>query len=376
MKTFLVLLFSLSLVAMGFSQAPAPRVVQPLFTSDELDQIVAPIALYPDPLISLMLPASTMPSDVAQADRYLSEGGDPAQVPNQPWDDSVKGLTHYPDVLKWMDQNLDWTSQLGSAFLAQPGDVMDAIQQMRVRAQSAGTLVSNLQQQVGMDDDGDITIEPANPDAIYVPQYDPNSVYDDEYDLDDGSLFTYGDACAVGPWLGFWPDWHHHGIYRGQWSRGWNYRSRTGYGANANRWHPNPDRLHVQYSFVAHPGIAAPRPLPGARILHGSHTAAVNSPGLRTGGLTPPSRDFTGRGVVVPEAPRAVARPVVVEPSLPPAESAISGYGRGSDARAASERGQFSRQFAAPTYHAPAPAESFGGGGGGRMGSGGGGRGR
>ncbi len=78
------------------------------FSADELDQLLGPIALYPDPLIGLILPATTVPSDVVLADRFVEQNGDPAQVPNQSWDDSVKGLTHYPDVLKWLDQNLAW----------------------------------------------------------------------------------------------------------------------------------------------------------------------------------------------------------------------------------------------------------------------------
>src|SRR5580658_9882404 len=108
MKTLLFLLCSLSLAAAGFAQAPAAQgaAAQP-FTSDELDQLLGPIALYPDPLIAMILPASTVPSDIVLADRYVEQGGDPAQVPNQPWDDSVKALTHYPDLLKWLDQNLD-----------------------------------------------------------------------------------------------------------------------------------------------------------------------------------------------------------------------------------------------------------------------------
>ena len=135
MKTFLVLLSTLCLASAGFAQAPAAQGAAPQpYMADELDQIVAPIALYPDPLIALILPAATMPSDIVLANRYLVQNGDPAQIPNQPWDDSVKGLTHYPDLLKWLDQNLDWTSQLGSAYLAQPGDVIDAIQQLRLHA--------------------------------------------------------------------------------------------------------------------------------------------------------------------------------------------------------------------------------------------------
>ncbi len=113
-------------------------VATPPFSADELNQLLGPIALYPDPLIGLVLPASTAPSDIVLADRYLQQNGDPAQIPNQPWDESVKGLTHYPSLLKWLDENLTWTSQLGEAYVAQPADVMNAIQQLRAKAKADG----------------------------------------------------------------------------------------------------------------------------------------------------------------------------------------------------------------------------------------------
>ena len=100
---------------------------------EALNQLLAPIALYPDALIALILPASTVPSDLVLAARYISSNGDPAQVVNQPWDDSVKSLVRYPDVVKWMDQNLEWTTQVGEAFLDQPADVMNTIQQLGPR---------------------------------------------------------------------------------------------------------------------------------------------------------------------------------------------------------------------------------------------------
>src|SRR5579864_1030067 len=119
---------------------PAPDAI--LRSSAELDQLLGPIALYPDPLIGLILPASTQPSQIVLADRYLANGGDPNQVQDQPWDASVQGLAHYPDVLKWMDDNLVWTTELGQAFASQQSDVMDAIQRLRSQAQSLGNLPS------------------------------------------------------------------------------------------------------------------------------------------------------------------------------------------------------------------------------------------
>jgi len=119
------------------SAAPAPMTAESTAlqrTPEILDSLLGPIALYPDALVALMLPAATSPTDVVLAARYLSAKGDPAAVNSQPWSDSVKALVHYPDVLKWMDENLPWTQSLGQAFLDQPADVMNAVQRLRARA--------------------------------------------------------------------------------------------------------------------------------------------------------------------------------------------------------------------------------------------------
>ena len=109
------------------------RPIKPL-SGPQLDQLLGPIALYPDPLIAQILPASTLPTQIVLADRYVSGGGDPNQIDQQPWDPSVQALARYPNVLKWMDDNLDWTTELGQAFLNQPQDVMDSIQRLRQSA--------------------------------------------------------------------------------------------------------------------------------------------------------------------------------------------------------------------------------------------------
>ena len=100
---------------------------------------------------------------------------------NQPWDDSVRSLVRYPDIVKWMDQNLEWTTQVGDAFLNQPADVMNTIQQLRAQAIAAGTLVDCPQQRIVKERDC-IRIVPAEPDLIYVPQYDPEVVYAQPYE--------------------------------------------------------------------------------------------------------------------------------------------------------------------------------------------------
>lgn len=153
-----------------------------VFSQAELDQLLAPIALYPDPLLSQVLMAATYPLEVVQAARFSQQNpslrGDAlAQaVEGQPWDPSIKSLVEFPSVLAMMDDQLGWTQKLGDAFLAQQDAVMDTVQSLRAKAQAAGTLQSNQHQSVMMQD-GAIDIEPAAPDVVYVPYYNPAVVY-------------------------------------------------------------------------------------------------------------------------------------------------------------------------------------------------------
>src|SRR5215469_7412669 len=148
----IVLLWSIALAAMA--QQPATAPTQPLLKPAELDQLLAPIALYPDPLLSEVLIASTYPLEVVQADRWAKSNktlkGDAltAAIGKQSWDDSVKSLVEVSDVLAMMSEQLDWTQKLGDAVLAQQTDVLDAIQRLRARAQANGKLQSNKQQTV------------------------------------------------------------------------------------------------------------------------------------------------------------------------------------------------------------------------------------
>ena len=131
--------------AVPASSAPSEQV---RLTSAQLDELLSPIALYPDPLIAIVLPASTFPTDVVMAARYLKAGGDPEAVESQPWDDSVKALARYPEVVKWMDENLAWTRQLGEVFALQPADVLTSTQRLRTAARAAGNLTNTPQQTV------------------------------------------------------------------------------------------------------------------------------------------------------------------------------------------------------------------------------------
>ena len=147
------------------------------FTADELDDMLAPIALYPDPLLAQMLPAATFIDQIDEAARYVGQYGNSAQVDDQPWDVSVRALAHYPSVLLMMDQKYDWTVSLGQAFANQEDDVFDSVQRLRAQALAEGNLVSTPEQQVINNEDGTISIVPVEPEVIYVPQYDPLEVY-------------------------------------------------------------------------------------------------------------------------------------------------------------------------------------------------------
>ena len=165
---------------------PAEEQQQPLLGAAQLDQLVAPIALYPDPLLAQVLMASTYPLEVVQADRFAKANkklkGDKLTqaLDKQDWDASVKQLVSTPTVLATMSDKLDWTEKLGDAVLAQQADVMDAIQRLRGQAQANGKLETTKQQKVTVSQEANrqvIEIEPASPEIVYVPYYDPAVVY-------------------------------------------------------------------------------------------------------------------------------------------------------------------------------------------------------
>lgn len=153
-----------------------------VFKQEELDQLLAPIALYPDSLISQILMASTYPLEIVQADRFAKQNnslnGDALTnaLELQPWDPSVKSLVNFPQVLAMMSEKLDWTQKLGDAFLTQQKSVMDTVQSLRVKAQASGNLKTTTEQQVIVKEKT-IIIQPASPQVVYVPVYNPTVVY-------------------------------------------------------------------------------------------------------------------------------------------------------------------------------------------------------
>src|SRR6266481_714146 len=220
-------------------QAPQPEAPAPVQaaqqTPAQLQQLVAPIALYPDALVAQILAAATYPDQIVEADRWLQQHTDlkgeqlGQEVDKQPWDPSVKALTEFPSVLANMDKNLSWTSSLGDAYVNQEQEMMSAVQVMRDRAQKSGNLKSTSQETVSQQGQT-IVIEPADPQVVYVPEYDPWLVYGDPiggwpgwywypglYLTGTGIAFGYG--FGIGFFGGFgwgwhnWGyDWHRHGI--------------------------------------------------------------------------------------------------------------------------------------------------------------------
>ena len=221
MKSLLSALLGLGLTWMTQAQQPVDDLPPARLTRDELKELTGPIALYPDPLVALILPASTCPTDIVMAARFVASGDDFALLERKSWDDSVKGLTRYPEVLSWMDENLEWTTQLGDAYLAQPEDVMDAIQDLRAQANALGNLADTPQQRIVHVEER-IRIVPADPQYIYVPQYAPEVIY---YERPVAQpLLTFSLGYLVGSWLRYDFDWHHRRLYCGDWHRQeWDY---------------------------------------------------------------------------------------------------------------------------------------------------------
>jgi hypothetical protein len=211
------------------SYPPAPPVTgaeigpSAAYDASQLDQMLGPIALYPDPLLSEILAAATYPQDVAAAGQLLQYDPTPAEadIDAQSWDPSVKALAHYPQVVQMMAGQMDWTEALGTAFANQPQDVMDSVQRLRAAAVAARTLATTAQQEV-VNDNGVIEILPAQPSVIYVPEYDPGVVYSTPAYA--GTWITFGDPCATGLWLDLDWDWRAHRINRGvRWDRDWHH---------------------------------------------------------------------------------------------------------------------------------------------------------
>lgn len=277
--TILTVAVILGAVTISMAQGSDPSSVATAetqsWTAEQLNNLVAPIALYPDPLLSQVLAASTYPLEVVEADRWLQQNKglkgqalmDAAR--QQPWDPSIQALVAVPDALARLDQDIRWTTDLGNAFLAQQEDVMDAVQRMRARAEDNGRLSSTTQQAVRtQDQDGQRVIEilPASPDIVYVPVYDPVYVwgppaygyYPELYYPSYG--FGFGSGYNLAFYFGGWGGWSSWG-WGPNWFRrsvivdnrffhryGFRERDRDGF-RGRSAWRHDPDhRMRIPYA--------------------------------------------------------------------------------------------------------------------------------
>jgi hypothetical protein len=281
-----------------------PGIVQPglgqRFDAAQLDQLVAPIALYPDALVAQVLAASADPVEVVEAERWMQQHSDlggtalAQEVDKQSWDPSVKALTQFPPVLENMSRNLAWTSALGDAYVNQQPDVLDAVQAMRRRAQAAGNLKSTPQQSVTTEGQT-IVLEPADSQTVYVPQYDPWLAYGAPlaaypdwapvpgvYDNGPGVLFGLG--LGLGVFAGAAWGWHH-------WGTDWrDHRLMHDHAA----WVPHSRAFGFHGGSVPQPAVMrggafsggnvpGPAVLRGSAAPHGLHSGAFS--GVSHGGI-------------------------------------------------------------------------------------------
>lgn len=231
-------------------EAAAP--VAETFSKEQLEQLVAPIALYPDALLMQILMAATYPIEIVEADRFMRKNPslkDKAleeKLLEEDWDPSVKSLCTLPDVLKKMSENLDWTQDLGDAFLGQKSEILDTVQVMRGKANDAGTLKTTEQQVVTVKEEKIIVIESASPEVVYVPTYSPTAVYPGWYYPSwyyppmypyypvGAGLVTFGVGVAVGAalWGGCHWGWGRGNVYI-------NHNSYNNFNRNTNINHNN-----------------------------------------------------------------------------------------------------------------------------------------
>ena len=250
--------------AVGQQPAPAGNTEQPApLTANELQQLVAPIALYPDALVAQVLGAATFPDQVAAASLWVAQNGSLTgenlmkAVDAQPWDPSVKALTQFPSVMDNLAKNLSWTSSLGEAYHLQAADVMTAVQTLRAQAKAAGNLKTGSQITVVQQSPQTIVIQPTNPQVVYVPQYNPTVVYGTTYVTPGYStaavvttgLLAFGAGIAIGAMMSnsccgwgysYWNcNWHGGAVYYGGGAYYGNTAWRGGaYGSTASVYGP------------------------------------------------------------------------------------------------------------------------------------------
>jgi hypothetical protein len=322
-------------------------------TPEQLQQLVAPIALYPDSLVAQILAASAFPEQVVEADRFVQsrpdlKGDDLGQaVDQQPWDPSVKALAPFPSVLGNMDKNLSWTSSLGDAYFNDPQSVISAIQVLRKDASNAGTLKTTSEQTVTTEGQT-IIIQPANPEVVYVPEYSPAVVYGTAlepypgysgWDVAAASALTFGAGMFVGAAVGGW-GWGHWGM---DWHGGSVNFNRNAYVSRSNTFANRSSRYGQ-----ANRGNYAGR---------NTMSRSGNPSGNRAAGMGSATRGQAGQAFSNRERQNATA------------SRGFGQAGQGSRGTSSSAFGNV-RQGGSVRIDSARGSSSFRGGGGGRMGGG------
>jgi hypothetical protein len=339
-------------VSVTSDSAAPPASIQKVLSQQELDQLLAPIALYPDALVAQVLMASTYPLEVIEAARWVRAHpelkGDQleAALQEQSWDPSVKGLVVVPQVLTMMDERLDWTEKLGDAFLAQQQAVMDTIQSLRARAQTAGNLTSTPEQTV-VTEGKEIRIEPAKPEVIYVPVYNPAVIYGPWWwpappyywyppgYVATGPFIYFGFGIVVGAAIWGACDWGHRTVVvnvphyntfnhtrvaNPQWSHDVDHRRGVPYRDDATRHKFGRELpgVDARRDFRGYPLPHRQIPRPGAERIH-EQPARPGVPPVPPQGHA--GRELPGAAPRVPAAPgvgatepRAAPRPVPFPP--------------------------------------------------------------
>jgi hypothetical protein len=390
----LMLIVCLSFSPVAGNLQPAPQVSQAVLTADELDTLLAPIALYPDPLLAQILPAASFVDQIDQAQRLLNGRVDENLIDAQDWDISVKAIAHYPTILSKMDQDSEWTAALGDAFVTQQADVEKSIQRLRQEARTSGALRSTPQQNVIVEQQV-IRIEPAEPQVIYVPQYDPTLVW--YSDVSTGAyiasnLISFGTGFAMGSWMNRDWHWYRGGPYYHGWvGGGWIGASRhyvnlhNNYYVNNRFRNIDVNRSITQRNFSNYRARlnqeTARRKLPdhgasGARLKPGTGNLQGNRPNFNNARV-PARRDYgrdqlkgfpgkAGGGALEGRQKPGVARPA---PSINQNRPALSGGNRGN---LAGPQGAGGHRSSGGGVHRGGGGAHRGGGGGHHRGGGGG----
>jgi len=288
--------------ALLYGQSPQPSQTagnqQAQFINPEqLESLVSPIALYPDSLLAQVLAASTYPLQIVTARRWMQQNSNlkgkelVEAAGRQDWDPSVQALVAFPTVLQMMDQSLEWTTALGNAFLAQQADVMAAVQRMRMKAQQSGKLQSNAQQQVQsttVEGQSTIVIQPADPQVIYVPAYNPAVVYGaaPAYYPYPAIAYPTGAVVAAGA-ISFGLGVAVGAIFNGCCGGGWGW----GWGCN---WGRNPS-LYVNNNFFTHNGNTFVNRGNWGNAYRGNGRAGWNHNPRYRGGVPYTNRDVANR---------------------------------------------------------------------------------